>query len=158
MDNKNILLGELGSKIDANVIFKNLLDKTEEIAKGIWDPFEFKALVTDFGDWDLKNNIGTIYGIANLKENKGSYFIFGDRAMEPQDIGNFHYGFAGLATGLFPKYMLEQQAGQNQIDKGLSRPEWQNGIFTPFTWPYGDDPTDNYYINRGFEYYEKPRW
>lgn len=154
MNDKQTLIGELGGRIDANVIFKNLLNENIEIAKDMWSPFAFKDLVQNKGEWDFKNNKNTIYGIANDEENRGTFFTFGERAMDAQDVGNFHYGVVGKATGLFSEWILEQQAGDAQIKSGTSKPQWQNGIFTPFTWPYGDDPRDNYYINRGFDYYD----
>lgn len=154
MSGKQTLIGNLGGRIDANVIFNNLLSENMSKAKNIWSPFTFKSLVQDNGEWDLKNNKNTIYGIANDKENKGTYFSFGTSAMEPQDIGNFHYGAVGKATGLFPEWIIEEQAGENQIENKRSKEVWQNGALTPFTWPYGDDPRDNYYINKGFDYYD----
>ena len=154
MNGKQMLIGELGSRINANEIFKNLLNEDMSKAKEIWSPFTFKALVQGNGEWDFKDNKNTIYGIANEKENKGTTFSLGKFEMEPQDIGNFHYGAVGKATGIFPEWVLEEQAGEAQIKSGTSKKEWQNGLLTPFTWPYGDDPRDNYYINRGFDYYD----
>ena len=120
MSDKQTLIGNLGGRIDANVIFK-IFCKNISRAKDIWSPFSFKSLVQNKGEWDLKNNKNTIYGIANNKENKGTEFSFGTLTMESQDIGNFHYGAVGKATPLFTEYILEEQAGKAQIESGTSK-------------------------------------
>lgn len=154
MNGKQSLIGALGGKINANVIFNNLLGENISKSKELLSPFTFKSLVQNKGEWDLKNNDNTIFGIANKKENAGTSFSFNKYEMESQDIGNFHYGAVGKAYGFFSEWFLEEQAGEAQIKSGTSKKEWQNGFLTPFTWPYGDDPRDNYYIKRGFEYYD----
>ncbi len=56
-----------------------------------------------------------------------------------EKFGNFNYGATGRAWG-FPDWHLFMMAGQNQIKKGNSKPEWQpGGGGQP---PYGDDPED----------------
>lgn len=58
-------IGELGKSIDGNKIFKNLLNKNIAYARNHSSPFEFRHLVKNKGEWDLKSNKNTIYGLAN---------------------------------------------------------------------------------------------
>jgi len=162
-------IGELGGKIDANNIIKNLLTKDIGIAKGIWNPFTFKGLVQDHGAWDFKNNTSTVFGVAEqfMKNGGGeTQFQFGKLSMSAEDFGNFHYGVVGDATGLFGEGTLLMQAGRAQISSGTSRPEWQKTTLNTVTdrWghrdsqrvpapPYGDDPADQKMIQNGFNYY-----
>jgi len=62
---KLVGIGELGKTIDASKIFKNLLNKDIATAKGIFNPFTYRNFVKNKGEWDLKNNKNTIYGLAN---------------------------------------------------------------------------------------------
>jgi RHS repeat-associated protein len=144
-----MLIGELGGEIYADIILENLLEKNIEYAEGILNPFTFRNLVKTGGDWDLKNNMETIWGLGN--EKSGTIFIFNSTNMEAQDVGNLHFGTTGKATGLFPEWFMLYEAGRAQIESGTSKPEWQKGRFTP---PYGDDPSDQGWIKKGFQYYK----
>jgi hypothetical protein len=62
--------------------------------------------------------------------------------------GNFNYGAAGIAAGIPAKTLL-MGAGWAQTRAGTSRPEWGKWTQNP---PYGDDPTDQRYIQEGIEY------
>jgi hypothetical protein len=65
-----------------------------------------------------------------------------------ENYGNLNYGATGTALGL-PPGLLDRAAGAVQIIQGHSRPGWSN----PFgAAPYGDDPKDQYYINKGIAY------
>lgn len=145
-----MFMGEVGGDLYVEDLFENSLDRNMEFAEGIWNPFTFNDLVTDEGDWDIKLNKNTIYGIGY---EAGSDFHFKNWTMSAEDMGNYHYGATGLATPIFNKWFLLMMAGKNQLDKGRSKPEWQNGWQTPFTPPYGDDPVDQLWIRRGFDYY-----
>lgn len=147
-----MLLGELGGEIYADIILTNLLETNIEFAEGIWNPFTFRDLVKKGGAWDFKNNPQTIFGLGNTKD--GTTFIFNGNTMEAQDVGNFHYGATGEATGLFPEWFMLYQAGRAQIDDGTSKAEWQKGRFTP---PYGDNPRDQDWIKKGVQYYNDPK-
>ena len=83
-----------------------------------------------------------------------SWFVYGGIGMEAQDLGNFHYGAVGSATGLFSEWLMLSQAGKRQIIDNNSRPEWQNGWKTSITPPYGDDPRDQMWIKQGFKHYK----
>jgi len=163
---KYIAIGEVGKVIHVNVIYKNLLQKNSASAKKIWSPFRFRNLVKTNGEWDLKNNKKTIYGIAN---DGNTRFEFQGKMMEAQDIGNHHFGVVVEAYGLFPEEFALKQAGEYQIKSGTSKPEWQryaeSVVISPTTGtsfyqrgmlsPYGDDPRDQKWIREGFEYYKK---
>jgi RHS repeat-associated protein len=162
-------IGELGKTINANTIYKNLLKANMKTANGIWSPFTFKNLVKNKGEWDLKSNMKTIYGLANHYKDGTTQFSFQGKRMEAQDIGNHHFGAVGKAYGFFPEKFMLQQAGAAQMASGTSKPEWQiyqnttstivspTGGVTNVTTremlpPYGDDPRDQQWINAGFDY------
>ena len=163
-------IGELGKSIDASEIYTNLLTANIKEAKDIWSPWTFKAKVTDGGDWDLKVQKGTIWGLAN--DGKTTFSVDG-KTMESQDIGNHHFGAVALAAlgYLISETGILTQAGDNQIANGRSKPEWQptttvtethvieHGMRVSETKtvrlpPYGDDPRDAGWIKAGFNYYK----
>ena len=161
-------LGELGKKIDANTIYKNLATENAKEAKGIWNPLTFKNYVKTKGKWDLKNDKNSIFGLGNDGKTK---FSFQGKEMESQDIGNHHFGVVGKAYGMFSEEFMLRQAGEYQIKSGTSKPEWQpvikvqkdmyieHGMKVKTTEtiklpPYGDDPRDQEWIKTGFQYYK----
>ena len=97
------------------------------------DPFWFYDQVRNGGPWDYKQ--------------QGS---------EYEAFGNFNYGATGAATGFAPRFLL-RQAGRAQIEAGTSRSGWGDpgAIWNPFGGeaPFGDDPIDQYWINRGIQYF-----
>ncbi len=167
-------LGEIGGEINVDDIYSNLLDQNMEESSGMINPFDFRAKVTDGGDWDLKNDKNSIFGLGNDGETS---FNFKGEQMESQDIGNHHFGAVALANPVISNLLGEEgilkQAGQNQMSKpGMSKPEWQNyKEVTRYTFgrsgqvhtytekvlqpPYGDDPRDQKFIIQGFNYYKK---
>jgi RHS repeat-associated protein len=63
--------------------------------------------------------------------------------------GNFNFGATGTALGI-PSWMLHRGAGAAQKIAGSSDPAFGN----PFGGaPYGDDPDDQLWIDRGMEYF-----
>ena len=164
---KLINIGELGKTINADIIFKNLLKSNINYAKGIINPFTFRNLVRGKGEWDLKNNKETIYGLANAFKESQTKFTFEGGKYSAPDLGNFHYGATGKAIWIFTESILLEQAGNAQIAAGTSKPEWQQykTVITrgdsgmPYSTkvalpPYGDDPVDQDMIQRGFKYYD----
>ena len=93
----------------------------------------FRDQVKTGGPWDFKNG---------HYDNPGQY----------ENYGNYHFGYTGKAAG-FPDYVLETGAGIAQIgdkDKHPNDPNYSVGI--PGIIPsYGDDPKDNYWIQRGMD-------
>jgi RHS repeat-associated protein len=165
-------IGELGKSIDGNKIFKNLLNKNIAYARNHSSPFGFRDLVKNKGEWDLKNNKNTIYGLANSfdkgKEAK-TQFAFQGSNYTAEELGNYHYGATGKAWNffMFTEETLLEKAGDAQIAAGTSKPEWQKYRTeyrnaghgeqyekrVPIA-PYGDDPHDQEMIKRGFKYYD----
>ena len=160
---KGVRIGERGGTININIIYSNLLKRDMGIAKGIYNPFKFKKLVKNHGDWDLKNNKDYIYGLGNDNKSK---FNFNGEIMEAQDIGNHHFGAVACAFGFSEEFAL-RQAGAAQIAAGASLPEWRiyenpNNNRVPddlmiipipkLLPPYGDDPRDQNWIKLGYKY------
>lgn len=158
-------IGEIGGNINVNKIFGNLLNKNIKEAEGIYNPFTFKNLVKNRGDWDLKSNKDYIFGLGN---DGKTTFSFQGKSMSSPDIGNFHFGAVGKAANLFSETFMLEQAGQAQIAAGTSLPQWQkyttemvpaprgDGIIERKVMlpPYGDDPSDQKMIIGGFNYYK----
>jgi hypothetical protein len=160
-------IGEIGGNINVNKIFANVLNKNMKEAQSIVNPFTFRNHVKNRGDWDLKSNKNTIFGIAN---DGKTTFSFKGLTMSSPDIGNYHFGAVGKAYGLFTEQYMLQKAGEAQMQAGTSQPEWQiykmervptysrndeliwrsERVMQP---PYGDDPRDQDMIKGGFQYY-----
>jgi hypothetical protein len=167
-DDKVIPLGELGGKITADYIYSNLLQRNAKTAKAMWSPFKFRELVKTKGEWDLKNNKRTIFGLGNKRTTN---FIYKGEAVKSQDIGNHHFGYIAKAYGLFPEMFVLRQAGNYQIKSGTSKKEWQEDarlLFLPNPMsagpvvhqvkaPYGDNPRDQMWIKKGFADYKESK-
>jgi Bacterial toxin 44 len=165
-------IGELGKQINGNKIFRNLLNANIGYAQNHSDPREFRNLVKGKGEWDLKNNKNTIYGLANEfdkgKDNK-SQFAFQGTNHTAEELGNIHYGATGKAWNFiaFTEDFLLQKAGEAQVAAGTSLPEWQKFTLRKVPMergfmdmkipaaPYGDDPRDQEMIKRGFRYFDQ---
>jgi RHS repeat-associated protein len=165
-------IGTLGGEINAQEIFSNLLSKNVATAMSIVNPMTFYNLVKGKGDWDLKNNKGTIYGVAHAFDkatNSSTKFIYNNYAYSAEDLGNYHYGATGSALWFGNEQLLLMKAGDAQITSSTSTPEWQryelrttireqpNGMTNEVEvrvrlWPYGDDPHDQLMISRGFRF------
>jgi hypothetical protein len=108
------------------------VDANMREADGMWpNPFTFKNAVKNGGPWDYK-------------QRSGQY----------ENFGNFNFGAAGTAWG-FPAEILKEQAGKAQIAAGTSKREWQKRggrYHNQVLPPYGDDPLDQAWIQRGIDY------
>jgi hypothetical protein len=96
-------------------------------------------------------------GSTDEKVKAGESWNYKKLGSQYADFGNFNYGAAGLATGLFAEETLLSEAGRAQIAAGTSKPEWgyPAGRFVgQGKPPYGDDPADQEMIKRGFAYYK----
>ena len=95
----------------------------------------FIEMVKTGGDWDYKK-----YG------------------SEYEEYGNFHYAVVGRAFGL-PSYLLRAGAGgyqvitNNQREKDGLEPVPSHGTLL-IQYPYGDDYSDQRWINQGIIYYD----
>lgn len=97
-------------------------------AQQSYDPFWFYNQVNDYGPWDYKR--------------QGAQYT---------NFGNFNYGATGSAFG-FPPIVLYMAAGwAQQRTPGKSLPQWGKW-YSGF--PHGDDPNDQYWIQRGIQYYQ----
>ncbi|WP_431311631.1 polymorphic toxin type 44 domain-containing protein [Pedobacter albus] len=131
-------IGELGGKINVDKVYANLLEKNMKEAKGIYNPWTFKEKVRNKGDWDLKSDKGSIFGLGN---DGKTIFSFQGKSMEAQDIGNHHFGAVGKAYGFFTEEFMLKQAGAAQMAAGTSLPEWQKYLTTTTSTPYGTSTT-----------------
>jgi hypothetical protein len=118
-----------GADIDANI--------TE--AEGRWSPWWFRDQVKNKGPWDFKQHGKSL-----------------------EDFGNFHYGAVGAAFG-FPDSVLLNEAGRAQEAAGTSLSTWGDSgpSLLPFlgSGSYGDDPSDQYFIQQGIDYYNnRDQW
>ena len=162
-------IGEVGKSIDIDIIYTNLLKVNIKKARSM-TRLDFYNKVKGGGDWDLKNNESTIYGLAYKYQKQNitgkTTFLFEEKEMSAPDVGNYHFGVVGLANDKFSETTLLKQAGQAQINSDKSKPEWQptytynvrtaDGIQqrTEMLPPYGDDPEDQKMIKEGFEFYK----
>ncbi|HWA11770.1 MAG TPA: RHS repeat-associated core domain-containing protein [Burkholderiales bacterium] len=91
-----------------------------------WNPSWLYSQVQNKGPWDYKQ--------------QGSQY---------QDFGNFNYGATAAASNI-PASIIYRGAGWAQGAANTSSPQWG-------TWwgsyPYGDDPADQYWIAQGIQYY-----
>ncbi|MDD3392599.1 MAG: DNRLRE domain-containing protein [Bacilli bacterium] len=92
----------------------------------------FSNAVTDNSEYDLKSG-----------DEWNTTISYNGIIMEPQDIGNFHYGYVGRSIGI-PITVLLGGAGYNQLTK-LNLETLRNC----FSLSVCDDPRDSYYIKMG---------
>lgn len=158
-------IGTIGKSININTIANNVFNRNAKIAERIKNPRTFYNYVKTNGEWDLKNKENTIWQYA---KNHNTNFQFGKDMLRAEDIGNYNFGVVAKAYGL-PERVALQGAGLYQIYSRTSTSEWEkwrlisfstvtpSGIistYRSFTLlpPYGDDPTDQYWIKRGYNY------
>ena len=105
------------------------VDANMRAAADMWpNPFAFRNAVQTKGRWNYKR-----------------------RASHYENFGNFNYGATGTAWG-FSLDTLKREAGRKQIEDGNSTREWQKPSRAGLLPPYGDDPIDQYWIQRGIDY------
>jgi RHS repeat-associated protein len=108
------------------------VDYADNMDRARHNPFWFRDQVKNKGPMDYKQR-GSVY----------------------QDFGNFNYGAVGAAVG-FPNSILLREAGRAQKAAGTSRPNWGDpgSRANPIggTPPYGDDPEDQAWIQRGVDF------
>lgn len=94
------------------------------------------------------------------KVNYGADWDFKKVAPEYEAFGNFHYGITGAAAGINEK-LLRHQAGIAQVEAGTSKKEWGDPgtgykmLRVNPSGNFGDDPVDQKWIKRGYDYYLK---
>jgi len=110
------------------------------------------------GDWDLKNNTNTIWGIVwEYDKHQGTSTTFSCDFFSnasAADVGNFHAGYTGAIAG-FSKYILWKGAGAAETYKAFSRGHiiegiWRlNGLVGIFNLTSGDRWRDFTFNTRG---------
>jgi RHS repeat-associated protein len=131
--------GALGNSPDA--YFFDFAENVQEAREmGIGDIAEFYDKAKTGGKWDIKRLCPSS--------------VTSER-VPCQNFGNYHFGAVAAAAGV-PLELVTTSAGFYQVSGGGSRIEW---IFIPpfplTQPPYGDDPTDNFFITMGWNGYQK---
>ena len=157
---KRVFLGNLYGTINIDIIYSNLLYHHTKESR-FMDPFTLKAKVNNGGIWDLKANKDTIFGLGNNQTT----FIFHGEKMESQDVGNHHFGAVVESNLYIPLKLALWRAGKNQREGRNRSEDWiqykehgfvVNGRFKSiirvYAPPYGDDPRDQYWIIKGWDY------
>ena len=112
-------------------------------------------------DFDIDSNIQAacdnfrnMLWFRDQVRNRGPW-DYKQRGRQYQNLGNFNYGATGSALGI-PENIILREAGRAQGAAGTSLPEWGDPGWRINPWggvpPYGDDPIDQYWIQRGIEY------
>ncbi|MBQ7882098.1 MAG: LysM peptidoglycan-binding domain-containing protein, partial [Treponema sp.] len=127
-------------------ITDDLMAKMEANASdsAIQNPFTFREKVRNKGDWDYKNQKGTVY-----ESGKYNNYFFNGEIITGDAPGNINYGYVGKAAWWASEKLLFKQAGKAQKAAGTSLPEWDRPPY------YGDDPNDHNMIKKGIQLYEK---
>jgi hypothetical protein len=162
--------GELGGELDVSSIYSNILKKHGAEAEGHFgkDPAvlsNWVKRVKQGGDWDLKNNKKTIFGVAWAFDHssKGGQnktnFVSNGMEGNAADFGNHHAGYTGTKAGI-PEIM--QKVGAGVIEQ-LKMGNYNN--FNPvnswtgpnlfFSPPYHDRQRDYEYNTLGMKHAKK---
>ena len=157
-----IKVGELGGNIDQSSFFGNKLENSAQYARkmkemGIVDRYlSYFEKVKPTGDWDLKSNTKTIWGVA-WEHDKGKHTTFSCEYFSgatAADVGNFHAGYTGVIAG-FSKYMLWKGAGGAETYKAFDNGHvaeglWRlNGFISPLNIKSGDRWRDFRFNTKG---------
>lgn len=130
-------VGELGGNINMSTFFDNKLKNSARYAKeirgmSIVDRYmSYYNKVKTNGDWDLKNNTLTIWGVAWQYDHKNkttttfSCRYFSDASAA--DVGNFHAGYTGHLSG-FSNYILWKGAGAAETYKAFKNGNIVEGL------------------------------
>jgi len=91
------------------------------------------------------NNVktGGTYDLKNQPEWKNKTIYYNNIVMDPQDIGNYHFGYIGRALG-YDIDFLTLGAGAYQVKSGTSKIGYCFSITSTC-----DDPRDSYFIRLG---------
>ena len=103
---------------------------------------------------NLSNNIEFAKSLSLLQfknmVDSGQPWDYKQYDREFADFGNYNYGATGAAAGILLNILL-RMAGWVQMHSGNYDPAW--GVPWGFP-PYGDDPNDQLWIQRGYSYYK----
>lgn len=129
---------------------KNISDKTKELNDKLHQSAN-----------EIKKEVGNVpvvnlYQFAQMTKSNSKYdlksqeewqrsIVYNGTIMEPQDIGNFHFGYIGRAAGLDMNTLM-LGAGLYQFKEHWNKSITYANCFTIYTC---DDPRDSYYIRLG---------
>lgn len=100
-------------------------------------------------DYFVENvKTGGNFDLKNTEEWKNTNIYYEGLLIEPQDIGNYHFGYIERAMGYNIDF-LTTGAGIYQIKSGTSKLGWC------FSTSSCDDPRDTYYIKLGAIAYDR---
>ena len=167
-NNKYTKIGVLGGTINVQGILSNMFNKNaaeaKELSGNLLGGISFIFKVKTGGDWDLKTNDKTIFGLDNRTK-----FLYNNKIMSNEDVGNMNFGVVAKAFG-YSQEVAKRCAGLYQILEGNSKKEWRSnktyitayranqfGIVSTISVevmesPYGDEPRDQYWIDQGYKF------
>jgi hypothetical protein len=161
-------IGRLGGDIHmdwAGIYSKKLAASTNEVLSTDFTFGDWYNYVKQYGDWDLKNNKRTIWGVAwyydqQHKDNNGSpintRFISQNISFfNAADFGNYHAGYTGSMFGV---PVLVQKIGAGLVEElkditsGDFEAAWEQYLQGLWFWERSslmDNPTDYWYNSQG---------
>ena len=156
-----LYIGDLGGEIDVSSVMENKLQESSTIAQTFRGNSKYSLYydkVHTGGDWDLKNNEKTIWGVAWGYDNtNGTQTTFSCNRFSnasAADVGNYHAGYTGIMAGI-GKYMLCKGAGLAETVKSFRN--WRifdglyraNSLLTPLNLRSGDRKRDYIFNTMG---------
>lgn len=153
-------IGELGKKINVDVILKNILqDHRSEMVNGQSPKLSWFENVLPGHRWDLKANQKTIFGVAwafdDGKKDKTAFtFSYNNNMLNLEfsnaaDVGNFHAGYTGTYANISYQIQRLFAGGGEKIKNATDRDGknfWGNSIIVP---PFGDRKPDYFWNKMG---------
>ncbi len=152
-------IGELGGNIDMMSFFENKLAKSASEAKkkGI---FGYYKKVKKDGEWDLKDNENTIWGVAwkyDHDNNTNTTFSCSRfSGANAADVGNYHAGYTGVMAHI-PRYVLCKGAGAAETWKSFKEERYTDAakgafqLLNPYDIRSGDRKRDFWYNSIGMK-------
>ncbi len=152
-------VGELGGTIDMMSFFENKLSQSASESKKM-SIFSYYMKVKLNGDWDLKNNEKTIWGVAwkyDSDNNTNTTFSCSRfSGANAADVGNYHAGYVGTIANI-PRYILCKGAGAAETWKSFKEKRYKDTakgtiqFLNPFDLRSGDQKKDSWYNSIGME-------
>ncbi len=150
------LIGELGKSLNVNKILGNVI-KDHHNETSTMTPVDWFNKVKQNGEWDLKNNQQTIFGVTwhydvDVNSSKPhTKFIYKDFSLNGNfnaaDIGNYHAGYMGTLINIPDKMQMLGAGVVEALKNSTFTSDLFKGAF--FKAPYGDRKIDYYWNNRG---------
>ena len=151
-------IGELGKNVDISRFFGKIMGAHATEATNL-TLLQWTNKVRGGGDWDLKDNSKTIFGVAwafdkeAIKSNPDAQktsFSFGNTDFKnAADVGNYHAGYTGTYAGI--SYNAQWKgAGMAEMLKNREFGKMLDPK-TQLIAPYGDKLTDYKWNTRGMD-------